>query len=172
MGKEVAESLISFLLVEVEVGVMWCKIGSEFIPCEHTQKSVRWRRRRPGKRDGWRQDQPTTIETGPPCRKQSHLHQLERHPAKLAYLRKWIFSSSSHYFKRSTIKLLHAAFTFNLNLQKKKKKQLELKHREVYLLRQIPSVLAKSWGSSILIWTDSQERTKSSPPLHLLQESS
>lgn len=36
------------LLVEVEVGVMWCKIGSEFIPREHARKkSVRWRRGHP-----------------------------------------------------------------------------------------------------------------------------
>lgn len=31
--------------MEVEVGVMWCKIGSESIPGEHAQKSVRMRRR-------------------------------------------------------------------------------------------------------------------------------
>lgn len=36
------------LLVEVEVGVMWCKIGSEFIPRDTLGKSVRWRRRHPG----------------------------------------------------------------------------------------------------------------------------
>lgn len=35
--------------MEVEVGVMWCKIGSEFIPREHARKSVRWRRRHRGR---------------------------------------------------------------------------------------------------------------------------
>lgn len=36
--------------MEVELGVMWCKIGSEFIPREHARKSVRRRRRHRGER--------------------------------------------------------------------------------------------------------------------------
>lgn len=45
----------------MEVGVMWCKIGSEFIPREHAREKCPMEAETSGESDGRRRDRPTAI---------------------------------------------------------------------------------------------------------------